>query len=78
MQKRESYFLISATGEFSGSPSLPQFTTWAFIKGLYSSNCETQDPANTKRNKICLEVTNHLPCHEMQRQPLCMGFLITL
>lgn len=78
MQKRASFFLSSAIGEFCGSPSIPQFTTWAFIKGLCPCNCETWDPVNTERIKICLEMTNHLPCCEMQRQPLCMGFLITL
>lgn len=77
MQERASFFLSSAIGEFCGTPSLPRFTTWAFIKGLCPCNCETWDAANAEKNKICLEVTKHLPCHEMQRQPLCMGFLIT-
>ena len=76
MQEKPPFFLSSAIGEFCGSPSCHQFTTRAFIKEWCPRKCETWDPANTERNQICLEMTSHLPCHEMERQLLCMDFLI--
>lgn len=67
----EHPFLSCAKGEYV-DPFLSLISQHGF------SNCETWEPANTERNKCCMEMTNCLPCCEIQRQPLCMGILITL